>query len=106
MKFVLFDDQAGSYPDSSAFGMGFGCESGRLDRASRWIDVPSPKAIPMANGLEVINVTTLSSGKAPQAAPCRTSSAKRGGPGDLRVSTAAVVVCRTSGLLWLQQRLR
>jgi len=52
LKFVLFDDQASSYPDGSAV-WGFGCESERLKAAARWTDV--------------INVTTLISGKAPRA---------------------------------------
>lgn len=52
MKFVLFDDQASSYPDSSAF-WGFGCDSKRLKAAARWTDE--------------INVTSLISGKAPKA---------------------------------------
>lgn len=52
LKFVLLDDQATSYPDSSAF-WGFGCDSDRLKAAARWTDV--------------INVSTLVSGKAPKA---------------------------------------
>eukprot|EP00439_Symbiodinium_sp_Y106_P086583 s1324_g34.t1 len=50
IKFVLFDDEAKSYPDSSSLG-GFGCDSDRLKRAARWT--------------QVINATDLTSGKTP-----------------------------------------
>ncbi|CAE7257584.1 Tmem145 [Symbiodinium natans] len=52
MKFVLFDDEAKSYPDASDAALrAFGCESERLKRAARWT--------------QVINASELVSGKTP-----------------------------------------